>query len=186
MQLPEIVKAKLEQQSQLNLTRPSDKTIAILADLICQATDVRLGINTLKRLLGTIDDSHTMARQGTLNTIAQYLGSENWPSLLINLSHGSSSFNQIEGELRSADLSLGQLVQITYFPDRKLTFYFLGNDQFEVTVSENSKLQIGDVVTISAFVERYPLIVRHVIRDNSDLGSYSAARAAGLATISIL
>lgn len=186
MQLPAIVKAKLEQQSQLKLTNPSDKDIMSLSDQICQVTESRLGVNTLKRLLGTIDDGHTQARQGTLNAIAQYLGSDNWPLLLINLSHGSSSFDHVEGELRSIDLSSGQVVKVTYLPDRTLSFAYLGDEQFEVKESVNSKLKVGDIVIISSFVEHYPLIVRKVIRDDVELGSYSAARAAGLATISIL
>lgn len=186
MQLPAIVKAKLEQQSKLNLTNPSDKTIVSLADQIYLSTKVRLGMNTLKRLLGTIGDDHVQARQGTLNAVAKYLGSDNWPLLLINLSHGSSSFDPVEGELRSADLQSGQVVRVTYLPDRTLTFAYLGSDQFEVSESINSKLQTGDIVTISSFVEHYPLIARCVIRDNVELGSYSAARAAGLASISVL
>lgn len=186
MHLPDIVKSKLEQQSQLNLTNPSDKTIVSLAEQIYQITKVRLGLNTLKRLLGTISDNHVQARQGTLNAIAQYLGSDNWPLLLVNLSHGSSSFDRVEGELRSVDLSVGQVVKVTYLPDRMLSFAYLGDEQFEVTECVNSKLKVGDVVTISSFVERYPLIARCVIRDNAELGSYSAARAAGLATISVL
>lgn len=186
MQLPAIVKNKLEQQSQLNLTNPSDKTIVSLTEQIFLSTKVRLGVNTLKRLLGIIGDHKVQARQGTLNVIARYLGSDNWPLLLINLSHGSSSFDPVVGELRSMDLKVGQVVRVTYLPDRILTFAYLGNEQFEVSESVNSKLREGDVLTISSFVERYPLIARCVIRDNVELGSYSAARAAGLTTISVL
>lgn len=186
MQLPEIVKAKLEQQSQLNLTNPSDKDIISLAGQIYEKAEAKLGINTLKRLLGTIDDNHVQARQSTLNAIAKYLGSDNWPLLLINLSHGSSSFDRVEGELLSADLTVGQVVKVTYLPNRELSFSYLGEEQYEVIESLNSKLQQGDIVTISSFVEHYPLIVRRVVRHDKDLGSYSAARAAGLATISLL
>lgn len=84
------------------------------------------------------------------------------------------------------DLKVGQVVRVTYLPDRILTFAYLGNEQFEVSESVNSKLREGDVLTISSFVERYPLIARCVIRDNVELGSYSAARATGLTTISVL
>lgn len=77
MQLPAIVKTKLEQQSQLDLSNPSDKTVISLVEQIYLSTKVRLGVNTLKRLLGIIGDHKVQARQGTLNVIARYLGSDN-------------------------------------------------------------------------------------------------------------
>jgi hypothetical protein len=51
---------------------------------------------------------------------------------------------------------------------------------------ENYKLQKGDVCTISSFIVRYPLIIRNVVRRNTALGSYSAARAGGIITVKII
>jgi len=186
MNLPPIVVAKLEERTGISLGNPSDRDIQILSTCIENVTKSRLGVNTLKRLLGRISDNTHQSRPGTLNVIAQYLGSPNWPSLLLTLSNGSSSFTSVEGELRTLDMKEGQVVEITYLPNRKLHFAYLGNEQFELVANENSKLCIGDICLISSFILRYPLIIRNVTRNGEELGSYSAARAGGLSTVKIL
>lgn len=186
MHLPLIVVSKLEERVGISLRNPSDRDIQLLSADIENATKCRLGINTLKRLLGRISDDTHISRPGTLNVIAQYLGSPDWPSLLINVSNGSSSFIPIEGELLTTNLIPEQLVEITYLPNRRLQFIYLGDDKFEIVTNENSKLMVGDICTISSFIQRYPLIIRQVVRNGEDLGSYSAARAGGIATVKIL
>ncbi|MBO4754977.1 MAG: hypothetical protein J5543_10305 [Bacteroidales bacterium] len=186
MNLPPIVIAKLEERTGVSLGNPSDRDIQILSRAIEDATKSRLGVNTLKRLLGRIADDTHQSRPGTLNVIAQYLGSANWPALLISLSNGSSSFNSIDGELRTADLVEGQVVEITYLPNRRLHFLYRGNEEFELVVNEYSKLKVGDICTISSFILRYPLIIRNVVRHGVVFGSYSAARAGGISAIKVL
>ena len=186
MNLPPIVIAKLEERTGISLGNPSDRDIQILSKGIEDETKSRLGVNTLKRLLGRIADNTHQSRPGTLNVIAQYLGSPNWPSLLLSLSNGSSSFAHVDGELRASDLVVGQIVEISYLPNRRIRFAYLGNEQFEIVAKENSKLQKGDVCTISSFIVRYPLIIRDVVRKEVSFGSYSAARAGGISTVKVL
>ena len=186
MNLPPIVIAKLEERTGINLGNPSDRDIQVLSNGIEEVTGGRLGINTLKRLLGRIADDTHKSRPGTLNVIARYLGSPNWPSLLVTLSNGSSSFSTVEGELRSIELLPGQVVEITYLPNRKLQFAYIGDETLEIVARENSKLQMGDICTISSFILHYPLIIRNVKRQGEDLGSYSAARAGGISAIKVL
>ena len=78
MNLPPIVIAKLEERTGISLGNPSDRDIQILSKGIEEVTKSRLGVNTLKRLLGRISDDTHQSRPGTLNVIAQYLGSPNW------------------------------------------------------------------------------------------------------------
>ena len=72
MNLPPIVIAKLEERTGINLGNPSDRDIQILSKGIEDVTKSRLGVNTLKRLLGRIADNTHQSRPGTLNVIAQY------------------------------------------------------------------------------------------------------------------
>lgn len=186
MNLPPIVVAKLEERTGINLGNPSDRDIQVLSSSIEAVTKNRLGVNTLKRLLGRIADTTHQSRPGTLNVIAQYLGSPNWPALILALSNGSSSFTSVEGELRASDLKVGETIEVSYLPNRKLHFTYLGDDQFEIVTSQNSKLQVGDVCSISSIVVRYPLIIRNVFRNGVELGSYSAARAGGISSVKVL
>ncbi|MDO4497232.1 MAG: hypothetical protein Q4B58_05325 [Bacteroidales bacterium] len=177
--------ARLEQRSGTNLHNPSDKDFLALAESMQQATQVHLGLNTLKRLFGRIDDGHQEFRISTLNAIARYLDFADWQQLQEFMERGSSTFHAIEGELRTADLAVGQQVMIAYTPDRQVTFLYQGNDEFEVIKAENSKLQVADLCTITAFVRHYPLIITRVVRRGQLLGAYTAARMGGLTSLTI-
>lgn len=187
MILPSIVLSELEKQSGLNLSEPSDALINSLIEKICQKTGELISLNTIKRLLGRVDDGKRQPRISTLNTLAHYLDRDSWPLLLIELSNGSSAFCAIEGELLVQDMEAGQIVEITYLPDRKLQFLYLGDCLFEVIFSQNSKLQKGDTGQITAFIINFPLIVRNVERHGQLLGSsYTAGRISGLTSVKLL
>lgn len=187
MTLPPIVVNELEKQSGLILAEPSDASINTLIEQIKQVTGELISINTVKRLLGRVDDGNRQPRISTLNTIARYLGRSGWTPLLLELSNGSSSFSPIEGELLTQDLQVGQIVEVTYLPDRLLQFLYLGDGLFEVTLSQNSKLQPGDAGQISAFIKNFPLIVRHVEHHGQLISpSYTAGRVSGLTSVKLL
>ena len=90
MTLPPIVVNELEKQSGLILIEPSDASINTLIEQIKQRTGELISINTVKRLLGRVDDGNRQPRISTLNTIARYLGRSGWTPLLLELSNGSS------------------------------------------------------------------------------------------------
>ena len=187
MTLPTIVLNELEKQSGLLLSEPSDAIINELISKVKLATGELLSINTIKRLLGRVEDGNRQPRTSTLNIIAHYLGRSNWSLLLIELSNGNSSFSQIEGELLTDHIHKGQIVEVTYLPNRRLQFLYLGDNVFEVVLSQKSKLQPGDTGQITAFIMRFPLIVRHVVRGGELLGqSYTAGRVSGITSVSIL
>lgn len=187
MSLPSIVIHELETKSGLLLSAPSDADISTLSNNICEATGVLLSLNTMKRLLGRISDGDRQPRVTTLNAIARYLGRADWPTLLIALSNGSSSFEPIEGELLTDDIQPGQMVEVTYLPDRRIRFLYLGEQRFEVIESVNSKLQCGDQGLISAFMTHFPFIVRQVVRQGKVLSaSYTAGQVSGLTSVSLL
>lgn len=120
MSLPSIVIHELETKSGLLLSAPSDADISTLCNSISKATGVLLSLNTMKRLLGRISDGDRQPRISTLNAIARYLERADWPTLLIALSDGSSSFEPVEGELLTDNIQPGQMVEVTYLPDRRI------------------------------------------------------------------
>ena len=77
-------------------------------------------------------------------------------------------------------------MEITYLPDRRLILEYLGNNRYQVTASENSKLQKGDEVEILNFVLHHPLLVVNVWRDGESLGQFTAGRVSGLSSIKLL
>lgn len=180
MTLPFHIVQLLKRKSGNELRQPSDCEILSLD--IEGKTGVRIGATTLKRLLGFAQDERT-PHTSTLDALARYLGYAHWDELSKVEDNGNSDFDAPEDELRSADLKLGDNVEITYLPDRRLVLQYLGNCRYRVTDGENSKLQKGDEVEILNFVLHHPLLVVNVWRSGECLGQFTAGRVSGLSSI---
>ena len=167
----------LRQKSKKDFRQSAD--CDYLALDIESVTGEHIGVNTLKRLLGFINDERE-PRIFTLDVIARYLGFDNWDVLSIYDNKSNSSFESSSEEIRVSELSEGQCVQISYLPDRRLVMAYQGNGHFLVQLSENSKLLVGDELTLTHIVQGYPLLVTEVIRDGKSLGPFTAGKAQGI------
>ena len=183
MKLPFHIVEMLKRKSGSGLRQPSDCEILSLD--IESKTGVRIGATTLKRLVGFAQDERT-PHTSTLDAIARYLGYAHWDELSKIEDNGNSDFETPDDEVRSADLQTGACVEITYLPDRRLILEYLGNNRYQVTASENSKLQKGDEVEILNFVLHHPLLIVNVWRDGESLGQFTAGRVSGLSSIKLL
>lgn len=167
----------LAQKSGRDLRHSAD--CEFLAFDIESVTGDHIGVNTLKRLLGFIDDERE-PRVTTLDIIANYLGFEYWESLRVYDDKSNSSFESETDEIRVAELTVGCVVQISYLPDRRIEMKFLGDNCFRILASENSKLLAGDEISLTHIVQGYPLLVSEVVRDGQSLGSFTAGKAQGI------
>lgn len=167
------------------LRQKSNKEFRLSADCEYLALDIEsvtgehIGVNTLKRLLGFIDDERE-PRISTLDVIARYLGFDHWDALSVYDSRSNSSFESSSEEIRVCDLTVGQRVQVNYLPDRQIELEYLGSNRFRVQKSINSKLMADDETTITHIVQGYPLLISEVIRDGKSLGSFTAGKAQGV------
>lgn len=121
----------------------------------------RLGVNTLKRLMGYAK-TPIAHRKATLDVLAHYLGSPSWEEL-----NGMQPVESdwMEKAFFADEIRLGEIVEVSWLPDRHLTLLCVGENRFRVTESKNGKLQVNDEVTIFNFRLEYPLQVFQVIRN---------------------
>lgn len=168
------------------LSKRCGHSLEISADCVTLVLDIEkhtgehLGVNTVKRLLGFIHDDR-QPRVSTLNIIARYLGYDNWEALkLVDDENGNSGFGPCAAEIHSSHLKLGNRVEVTYKPGRRLVLEFKGGNSFRVIESVNSKLLVGDEIILDHMVQSYPLLVSSVVREGQDLGSFTAGKAQGV------
>ena len=173
----------LKEKSGNQLRQPSDCENLSLD--IESKTRVRIGATTLKRLLGFAHDERT-PHASTLDAIAHYLGYAHWEELLLIEDKGNSGFGTSDEEIRSADLQVGAILEITYLPDRRVVMQYLGNQRYRIVESEKSKLQKGDELEIQNFVLHHPLLVLNVLREGESLGQFTAGRVSGLTSVKVL
>lgn len=173
----------LKEKSGNQLRQPSDCEFLSLD--IESKTRVRIGATTLKRLLGFAHDERT-PHASTLDAIAHYLGYAHCEELLLIEDKGNSGFSTSDEEIRSDDLQVGAILEITYLPDRRVVMQYLGNQRYRIVESENSKLQKGDELEIQNFVLHHPLLVLNVLREGESLGQFTAGRVSGLTSVKVL
>lgn len=147
------------------------KDFDLLAEKIFSATGRTIGLTTLKRILGYIDDArHT--NEYTLNTIALYLGYDSW-DVYIKTKRIDSEWCYDDDSVYVHMLPVGTHVSVKYL-NRKVDFcieQYRNELVLKVIGVENSSLQIGDLLFVYKIRKGEILEAEKVIRGNA-LGNY--------------
>ena len=71
-------------------------------------------------------------------------------------------------------------------PNRTLRLNYLGESEYEVTRSENSKIQAGDRFMAGCFIKNSPLYLPYIERNGARTAPFVAGRNGGLTIINIV
>ena len=152
---------------------PSDFDFLEL-DIKKELPQAAINAKTLKRFFGyDKTPESSFVRLYTLDVLSQYVGYESWNAYLehLQLLEGSGSGDFKGEEINVDDLSFGETLQIAWQPNRKSTLKYLGNQQFEIIETENSKWQVGDTFFCKHFISGKPLYVDNLTDKNCVLKS---------------
>jgi hypothetical protein len=150
-----------------------------LSVMIENKTGERISTNTLKRLLGFINETRE-PRLYTLDTIAKYIGYDDWDIYWQSINKaGNSEFGKLE-EIILAELVVDDKIEFHYSPDRMVTIRYYGESLFEVETAQNSKLLVGDKIEVQHFFLNYPLYINNVIRNGNYLGTLTLGKISGI------
>ncbi|MGM9868663.1 MAG: hypothetical protein ACI30R_03415 [Sodaliphilus sp.] len=172
-----IERLKDEIKSKLKHSLDSPTDFNYLALQVKQVTGEDISSTTLKRFFGYIQtDSAT--RRSSLSILARYLGYPGW-SDYVKGTAPSSEFLSTKVVMGNG-VAEGDIVEVTWGEDRKVTFVALGNNRFAVVKSENSMLMDGDEMEVMMFVLNQPLQIKNVMRGGVNIGHYTAGLTGGL------
>lgn len=170
----EILK-RLKEKVGLDMTRSAD--FDVLSQAIKVGTNENLGVNTLKRLFGFKTDK-VAPRLSTMDIIAQYLGCEDYESLIKTLGDDAdiSLFAPIDC-VEVQNLEPGTQVRLAYDPNRVFLLTYIGDFKFIVNEAEGSRnILKGDILTITQLAAGHRFVAAHVNRNGQDLGAYESAK----------
>ena len=157
-----------------------DKTLSpsdfdfLESDIKKELPQAAINAKTLKRFFGyDKTPESSFVRLYTLDVLSQYVGYESWNAYLehLQLLEGSGSGDFKGEEINVDDLSFGETLQIAWQPNRESTLKYLGNQQFEIIETENSKWQVGDTFFCKHFISGKPLYVDNLTDKNGILKS---------------
>lgn len=148
-------------------------------------TKQRISTNTLKRLFGFIEGVRE-PRLYTLDIIAHYLGHDQWDDLLADVAMPNSAFVPKTKTIYVETLEKGTKILFTYYPNRRVLLEYIGEGDFVVVNSINSKLLANDIVSVAYLTLKHPFYALDVERDGKSLGSFIAGKVSGLTSLSIV
>ena len=154
--LPVSIIERIKQKSGLDFVNAKD--FEVLSESF-NASD-RLGVNTLKRLLGYAKEP-IAARKTTLDAIAHYLGQTSWNALM-GVQPADSDW--VEKSVCADEIREGSTVEVSWLLNREIELLCIGENRFRVTESQNGKLCKGDEITVYHFRLDYPMEVSHILR----------------------
>ena len=140
-----------------------------------------ISASTLKRMWGYVS-LKPAPRVATLDVLSRFCGYDSFSDFrekmkaLPDFSSGFFSATFIS----SNDLNKGDRVHIGWAPNRLVTLRYLGDDNFTVVESQNSKLRVGDVFKATQFMLSYPLFIDRIDRPDGPTPSYVAGKKDGL------
>lgn len=156
----------------------------MLSDAISECGAGYLSTSTLKRLFGYVNDMHRPTVT-TLDIISRYIGYkcyEDFYTEILDSCTLSSSF-LADNQIWSNNLSLGDVIELGWAPNRYLQLKYNGDSFFQVVESQNSKLLVGDSFKVAIFMLNEPLYIPMVYRDSQEVGPYIAGVKGGLVTL---
>lgn len=135
-----------------------------LAALVFQRTHQTIGVTTLKRLWGYINDP-TEPRISTLDILAQFVGYTTFEDFC---SHASSSDMPVSSCLTFGmchyvdEMEMGERFRLSWAPNRECEIEYRGNYIFEVTHSCETRLTQGATFCCRVLEVGQPLYIDHL------------------------
>lgn len=162
-------------------------TIATSTDFEILSLDIEretgdhLSASTLKRLWGYVS-LHPVPRVATLDVLSRYIGFKNFQEFCLSLKNDGNEVSGFFGTscISVKDLRAGERIRLGWAPDRLVEMRYLGNFEFVVEESRNSKLLAGDRFELSDIISGCPLCINRILRNGKYTRPYIAAMKEGL------
>ncbi len=182
---PEILQLRrdIEISVQRNINTPAD--FEFLSGVIWERTKTAISTSTLKRLWGYIEGADN-TRQCTLELLSKTLGYKSWKAYTEYLEESSpdqSDFLTQNKHVCSDELSIGDVLELKWMPNRECTIQYLGKCKFEINKAINTKLKTGDTFYCRFFIVGQPLYIDNLIHNGESPTTYVIGKRDGITCI---
>ena len=182
---PEI--SELKQRIEANVSRKirTSADFDFLSGAIWERTHEIVSASTLKRIWGYVDGP-VSARQSTLDILSQFIGFKNLDGFLEHITPESGSDRVTGQHIKTEDLEVDDRVYVSWKPNRRCTFRYLGDFRFIVEQSENSKLKVGNTFRCGLFILGEPLYLNDLVQGNNPPVAFVVGNKGGLCELELL
>ena len=182
---PEIAELKHRIETNLKRKMKTPTDFIFLSGAVFERTRETMSPTTLKRLWGYVDGAD-QTRNSTLEILSQFLGFSGWDQFVEEIGKDNDSDKVLSHHIDVKELNVGDKVKVSWRPDRRCTFRYLGDQQFEVEAAENSKLKVGDTFCASLFILGEPLYLSNLVQDGKAPVPFVVGSRGGLCELELL
>lgn len=176
---PEINELKKRIEDDLNRKMLTPNDFFFLSNAIQERTRQTISPATLKRLWGYVEGTD-QTRNSTLDILSKFLGFDSWNDFVKVISRDSGSNPLDSVYINTVSLNVGDRIFVSWKPNRRCTFQYLGNLKFIVESAENSKLKVGNTFTCSLFILNEPLYLTDLLQENNSPVAFVVGTKGGL------
>ena len=157
----------------------------MLTATVKKETGTSISRSTVKRLVGYVNDKHKPSPT-TLNILSRFVGYRDWSAFISRASDPTSG--SLSDELvQTAQLTVGDRLELEWLPDRQCTLRYTGGHTFEVEqVTGSHSLAAGDLLDVMVFCLGQPLQATNHRHGDDTHPLYVAARNHGLTALHLL
>lgn len=163
---PEIIELKNQVENKMGRKMKTPKDFTLLGSSIWNSIHEMISPTTLKRLWGYIDGAE-QTRVSTLDILSKFLEFKDWDDFMNHLDRSGDSDPVLSFHIGIEELVPGDRVFVSWKPDRRCTFRYLGNATFIVEKSQNSKLRKGDTFSTTLFILNEPLYLSNFVQGDN-------------------
>lgn len=164
-------------------TMKTPKDFDLLRDCIYNRLHVLISSSTLKRIWGYLN-TDIKARESSLSTLSRFLGYKDWDDYRKNSATKRSELQSCPVMSRrisvAEELIQGDRLRITWLPDRTLDVIYLGDLEFSVFHSENTRLKEGNIFSCSLIIEGEPLYLDNLCQNGLPPTAYVCGKRSGV------
>ena len=170
---------RIEEAYRQELSTPRD--FQWLSDQL-KLMGAKLSPTTLKRLWGYLPDE-TSPRKSTLNALSQLLGYSSFTHFMASSSDDeeAASAPALGASIHpSAEMGVHERLLLTWQPGRKCLVRHLGNGQFVVESSENTRLLPGNTFCCELIIDGEPMYIDNLVQAGRQPTGYVCGKRNGI------
>ena len=151
---PEVQELRIRIETKLgeSLRRTVYKRLSLA---IYDSTKINISESTLQRIWGYVSSSEKVNEE-TLDILSKYIGYDSWQSFkkeVMDSDENDSNILNQDHSVSTSELQIGDILQLGWQPNRYCEIRYCGENKFEVTYTENAKLQVGDTFKCGLFIK---------------------------------
>ena len=151
-----------------------------LSEKVLERTQQRVSASTLRRFWGYVNEGVT-ASKFTKNVLAIFLGYADFEEFVLLQGAGEQQSQMVMGrEISCDDLYEGQMLKLSWLPDRTCIIRYQGNGSFKVVSSENTRLAKDDTFECRHFINHEPAYLHDWKHGDDEPVTYAIGKKNGI------